>query len=113
MSGSDGLSCIFCKIISGALPAKVVFEDATCICIEDRFPQAKFHVLVLPKRHMRDVTEADEATLGALMSTVNRVAASSGLMPNGFRIAINTGAGGGQTVFHAHVHLMADKVKAG
>jgi histidine triad (HIT) family protein len=100
--------CIFCKIIAGQLPAKVVFQNPEFLVIEDRFPQAKTHFLVLPKQHFKDLTEADRETLGAMLATVQKVVEARKLMPAGFRIAINTGKGGGQTVFHLHTHILAD-----
>lgn len=102
------MECIFCKIIAGQLPAKVVFQNEAFLAIEDRFPQAKHHVLVLPRKHVTDITQADASMCSGILTAAQDVAKLLGLMPQGFRLAINTGKGGGQTVFHLHVHVMAD-----
>jgi histidine triad (HIT) family protein len=105
--------CIFCKMVRGEIPAERVHEDESVICIRDIRPQAPVHLLVIPKAHVVSLEAAVPAggpaqseMLGQLMVTVTQIARKRGLLPSGFRTVINTGAGGGQTVFHLHVHIL-------
>jgi histidine triad (HIT) family protein len=98
--------CVFCKIVEGAIPSPRVREDAEFICIRDIHPQAKTHLLVIPKTHVDTLEGADAALSGKLLSFATEVARETGLLPAGFRTIINTGVGGGQTVFHLHAHLL-------
>jgi histidine triad (HIT) family protein len=107
MSDHGTANCIFCKIISGAIPSPRVDEDDSFICIRDIQPQAPTHLLVVPKTHVIDVTAADAALVGEMFEFGVRVARKQGLLPGGFRSMINTGVNGGQTVFHLHLHLLA------
>ena len=107
------MSCIFCKIIAGEIPSTKLFEDDQFIAIKDLHPQAAVHVLVIPKKHVVSLDEAfpsdgsgDTEFIGKLMATGTRVARERGLLPGGFRSVINTGAGGGQSVFHLHLHIL-------
>jgi len=104
--------CVFCKIASGAITVKAVFEDDECIAFPDINPQAPVHLLVIPRKHYADVTEAaqaDAGLIGRLFATLTRVAAEQGLTPNGLRIVVNTGPQGGQTVRHLHFHLLGGR----
>lgn len=104
--------CVFCKIVAGRIPSPRVLEDEKAIAIRDLHPQAKHHFLVLPKKHVASLEEAyaDDAEgrsiVGDLFSLANRLAKQEGLLPGGFRSVINTGAEGGQTVFHLHLHVL-------
>ena len=106
------MDCIFCKIVDGKIPSPRVYEDEHCIVIRDLHPQAATHLLVLPKVHVTSLAENfdDEMkgreVVGKLFSTANAVAKQEGLFPAGYRSVINTGAGGGQSVFHLHLHLL-------
>jgi histidine triad (HIT) family protein len=107
----EGMSsdCLFCKIADGAIPSKKVFEDEIAFAIEDIRPQAPVHVLVIPKKHVRSLAEADEkALLGHLLDAARSVAKEQKL-GNGYRVVINTGANGGQTVDHLHLHLLGGR----
>lgn len=102
--------CPFCKIVAGEIPADVVYSDDSVVAFRDISPQAPVHVLVVPRRHYADIAEvaaADPALVGALVAGAAAVAAD--LMPAGagHRLIFNTGADAGQTVFHAHLHLLA------
>jgi len=104
-------SCIFCKIIKGEIPSAKVFEDEKCIAIRDIQPQAKTHLLVIPKKHVSSLGAClDEgmssAELGDLMCAVSKIAKLEGIWPAGFRTVLNSGAPAGQTVFHMHVHVL-------
>ncbi len=103
--------CLFCKIIAGEIPAEVIYRDEQVIAIRDINPVAPVHLLLLPIRHISSVAEAqagDEALLGALALTAARLAAEAGLA-RGYRLVINTGADGGQSVGHLHQHLIGGR----
>ena len=100
---------IFSKIIAGDIPAQRLYEDEHCIAINDANPQAPVHVLVIPKKpiaKLSDAAEEDRELLGHLMLVVAKIAKQLAV-ENGFRVVINNGAEGGQTVFHLHLHLIA------
>lgn len=104
--------CLFCQLVSGDIPADVVLETPTTLAFRDIAPAAPVHVLVIPKQHHRDVAaivEADPHLLAEVMSTAVDVARSEGMADDGYRLVANTGAGGGQTVFHAHVHVLGGR----
>ena len=113
-------SCVFCAIIAGKIPSPRVYEDSQFICIRDIHPQAKTHLLVIPKLHVASLDEAypeKAAThaqlMGALFEVSTRIARQEGLLPGGFRSVINTGQQGGQTVFHLHLHLLGGETLRG
>jgi histidine triad (HIT) family protein len=98
--------CVFCKIIEGKIPAPRVYEDENVICIRDIQPQAKVHLLVIPKVHARTLMDVDGRGVASLFEAAQKIAHTQGLLPGGFRSVINTGVDGGQTVFHLHLHLL-------
>ncbi len=107
MNTSD---CLFCKIAAGDIPAAVVFSDERLLAFRDINPQAPLHVLVIPRAHHRsiaDVAEVDPALVGAMVRAARGIAAAEGAESSGYRLIFNTGADAGQTVFHAHLHLLA------
>ncbi len=101
--------CLFCKIVSGEIGAKVVHDDDRVLAFEDVNPKAPTHVLVIPKKHLANISElgTDPETAAALVAGVGAVAAESGL--ESFRTVFNTGPGAGQTVFHVHAHVLAGR----
>ncbi len=104
--------CIFCKIVAGEIPAKLVYEDDRALAFRDINPQAPTHALVIPRAHIASLSEAgesDEALLGHLLRVAARVAADEGQAETGYRTVINNGAGAGQTVFHIHVHVLGGR----
>jgi histidine triad (HIT) family protein len=103
--------CLFCKIASGAIPAKEVYRDADVVAIEDINPQAPVHVLVIPVQHFANATALASAKSDILFAHILAVAAQLGdrLGNDGYRLAINTGPDGGQTVDHLHVHVLAGR----
>ena len=106
------MECLFCKIISGEIPAKKLYEDEDCVIISDIDPQAPTHALVLPREHIRSLDEADaahEELLGKLLLNAANFARREGFAENGYRVVINTNENGGQTVFHLHVHVLAGR----
>lgn len=104
--------CIFCKIVSGGIPASFVHEDDVCVAFNDINPQAPVHILVIPRAHLDSLDRAaaeDAGMLGHLLLTAADIARKQGFAENGYRVVINTNADGGQTVFHLHVHLLAGR----
>ena len=100
--------CIFCKIAAKQIPAGVVYEDDEMLCFKDINPAAPVHLLLIPKVNFDSLAHAQpehEALLGRMMMKVPQIAAEAGLS-NGFKTQINTGKGGGQEVFHLHIHIM-------
>ncbi|MDP1581256.1 MAG: histidine triad nucleotide-binding protein [Candidatus Didemnitutus sp.] len=106
------MKTIFQKIIDREIPTKIAHEDDRCIAIHDVAPQAPVHVLVIPKQPIARVgaaTPADAAALGHLLLTAATVARQLGLAESGFRLVINNGRDGGETVPHLHVHLLGGR----
>lgn len=107
--------CIFCRIVAGTVPSKIVYQDDQAMAFEDVNPQAPVHVLVIPRRHLRSVGEwdsRDAALLGHLVLTCAKIASQQGIAESGYRIVANTGAHGGQSVFHVHFHLLGGRSMA-
>ena len=104
--------CIFCKIVAGTIPSTTVYEDDICIAFNDLSPQAPTHLLIIPREHVDslDKSEANhKETLGHLLLSAAEIAREKGFAEDGYRVVINTNGGGGQTVFHLHVHLLAGR----
>lgn len=114
-SQASAPDCIFCKIASQQIPAPLLYQDELCVAFRDIHPQAPTHILVIPRSHVRDVVEASAAAgsaeplLGRLLHVGAQVAAQAGLKDSGFRFVINTGADGGQSVFHLHLHVLGGR----
>jgi histidine triad (HIT) family protein len=107
-AGRDS-NCIFCKIIDRQIPSNIVSEDETYVAIRDVNPQGPTHILILPKNHIANITQAKDAqSLGSLFMKVGEIAKSEKL-DKGFRTVINTGDDGGQTVDHLHIHLIGGR----
>lgn len=100
------MDCLFCKIIEGSIPCTKVYEDDRVFAFRDINPQAKVHILLMPKKHMRNILECDAETAAALTAAIANVAAQEGLTENGFRVISNCGKHGCQSVDHLHVHLV-------
>lgn len=106
-----GMECIFCKIASGEIPAKKLYEDELAVAFADIDPKAPVHVLVIPKRHVASLAELgaqDEALIGHLQLVAAQLAREQKL-EDGYRVVINTGPEGGQTVEHLHLHLLGGR----
>jgi histidine triad (HIT) family protein len=107
--------CLFCKIVSKEIAAKVLFEDEDLLAFSDLHPQAPTHALVIPRRHIVSLNEAvpDDATLlGKLLLGAQRVAREAKIADSGWRIVVNNGAHAGQSVFHVHVHVLGGRPMA-
>jgi histidine triad (HIT) family protein len=105
------MSCIFCKIIDGSIPSTAVYQDEQCYAFADLHPQAPVHMLVTPREHIAsldDGIEGDRALFGHLLWAAAQIARAKGL-GKGYRVVINTGEDGGQTVDHLHVHLLGGR----
>ena len=105
-------NCIFCKIADKQIPSSIVYDDDEMLCFKDINPAAPVHLLLIPKVHFDSLAHAQpehEALLGKMMMRVPQIARQSGLT-NGFKTQINTGKGGGQEVFHLHIHIMGNPV---
>ncbi|MFI0740945.1 histidine triad nucleotide-binding protein [Streptomyces sp. NPDC021100] len=112
MAGEPQADCLFCKIIAKEVPATVVRETETTVAFRDINPQAPTHVLVIPKAHYPDAASlaAAEPLIAAdILREAGEVAAGEDVDGSGFRIVFNTGAGAGQTVFHAHAHVLGGR----
>ena len=108
------MSCLFCMIVEGQIPSKAVYEDEICYAFADIQPQAPIHVLVVPREHFASLSEvpAERKELpGHLLWAAARIANDQKL-DQGYRVVINTGTQGGQTVGHLHVHLLGRRQMA-
>jgi histidine triad (HIT) family protein len=105
--------CIFCKIATRAIPAPLLHDDPEIVAFADINPQAPKHLLVIPRQHVRDLREllgrGEAALAGRLLAVAGQVAQAAGLHEDGYRLVINTGPHGGQTVFHLHVHVLGGR----
>lgn len=105
------MDCIFCSIVEGKIPAKIHYEDDTCLVFEDIHPKAPIHLLIIPKQHLVSLAEAeqaDEPLLGHMLLVAAEVARNKDL--SGFKTQINTGRSGGQVVDHLHIHVLGGRV---
>lgn len=103
-------ACLFCRIVAGEIPSPRLAESEHAIAIRDISPQAPFHALVLPKEHVQSLAQASDATvLGDVMALAARVAREAGLDEGGYRVVLNTGENGGQTVMHLHAHVLGGR----
>jgi len=106
------MSCLFCRIVSGEIPASTVYEDDEVLAFTDINPQAPLHVLIVPKRHVattNDLSPSDDGLVGLLVRRAATIAADKGYADRGYRVVLNCNADGGQTVFHIHAHLLAGR----
>lgn len=103
-------SCIFCRIVRGEIPATIVAESDLALAFRDRDPQAPIHVLVITRRHVTSLADADnEAELGAILLLAAQVASADGISKSGYRTVLNTGNDGGQSVAHLHAHVLGGR----
>lgn len=104
-------SCIFCQIAGGAIATPLVYEDEEIVAFRDIQPQAPVHLLVVPRRHIGSLNEADDGRLlGRLLQAARSAAAAAGLKQ--YRVVVNTGAEAGQSVLHLHLHVLGGRVMA-
>ncbi|TAK36559.1 MAG: HIT domain-containing protein [Lysobacteraceae bacterium] len=101
--------CIFCKIAAHEAPATIVHEDEDVVAFEDLGHRAPLHVLVIPRRHVASLAEADAATAGTVAAAAARVAREAGYAERGYRVVTNVGPDAGQSVPHLHFHVLAGR----
>ncbi|MDF2663274.1 MAG: hydrolase [Paenibacillus sp.] len=110
------MDCIFCKIVKGEIPSKKVFENDKVLAFHDIQPLAPAHVLVIPKKHIASMNEAEEEDgelLGEVLLTAKKVASELGIADGGYRLINNVGSDGGQVVYHIHVHVLGGEKLGG
>jgi histidine triad (HIT) family protein len=107
--------CLFCRIIAGELPAAPVYSDDAVVAIRDISPQAPTHILLLSRKHVasvREIGDADRDLIGKIFAVGAELAAREGIAADGYRLVVNVGRNGGQTVDHLHVHLLGGRQMA-
>ncbi len=100
--------CLFCKIAAGEIPGDIVYQDDKMVVFKDIAPKAEVHLLAIPREHIESLnglTEDHDLLIAHMMRQLPRLASEQGL-DSGYRTIINTGPGGGQVVFHLHIHLL-------
>ena len=106
------MSCIFCKIINGEIPSSKVYEDEKILAFNDINPVAPVHVLIVPRKHIKNISvleEGDEKYIISITKAIKEIARKKGVLESGFRIINNCGIDAGQTVMHLHFHLIGGK----
>jgi len=106
------MDCLFCNIINGKIPAKIIYRDDEVIAIDDINPQAPQHKLIIPTKHLatlNDLHPEDNALIGHMVQTAKMLAKQLNIAEEGYRILMNCNAGAGQTVFHIHLHLLGGR----
>ena len=104
--------CLFCQIHQRRIPAAGVYEDAELFAFRDIRPQAPTHIVIIPKQHIDRVSAVDAATaplMGRLIAAANQIARAEQIDQSGYRLVVNCGRDGGQTVFHVHLHLLGGR----
>lgn len=106
------IECIFCRIASGDAPADILYHDEHITAFWDKRPAAPLHILIIPNKHIHSVNELeleDAEVLGRLVLCARKLAAEAGFAERGYRLVVNVGLEGGQTVYHLHMHLIAGR----
>ncbi len=106
------MACVFCQIVAGERPATIVYEDERAVAFRDINPQAPIHILIIPREHIDGPADAgadNETVIGHLVAVAARVAADEGISAGGYRLVLNQGRNGGQSVFHVHLHLLGGR----
>lgn len=109
MADRPEVNCLFCRIAAHEILSTIVREDDDVVVFRDVRPMAPFHVLVIPKRHVRSLGEADVELAGKLAAAAARAAAEAGYAERGYRVLTNTGPDAGQSVPHLHLHVLAGR----
>lgn len=106
------MDCLFCKIVDGDIPAEILYQDDHVIAFRDINPQAPFHALVIPRKHIatvNDIADEDRELVGHMVQVAGKIAQREGFSEDGFRTVLNCNSHGGQTVYHIHLHLLGGK----
>ncbi len=107
--------CLFCNMVSGAIPCDKVYENEYVLAFRDIDPKAPTHILIIPKKHIKTLNEInknDQDLLGELLLTAKKIAKDEGIDTSGYRTVFNCNSDGGQTVFHIHMHLLGGRQMA-
>ncbi|NLX09779.1 MAG: histidine triad nucleotide-binding protein [Chloroflexi bacterium] len=105
-------NCVFCRIVAGELPAKIIYQDDQVVAFRDTNPQAPVHILVIPREHIAgplDFTDGLAGLAGQLIVAAGHVARQEGIAGDGYRLVLNQGRQGGQSVFHVHLHVLGGR----
>ena len=103
-------SCIFCRIARGEIPAQMVVNNKDVAAFKDLNPQAPVHILIIPKKHVGSLDDANDSDLlGRMLALAAAIARQEGIAKSGYRTVINTGKDGGQSVAHLHIHLLGGR----
>lgn len=106
-------SCLFCQIISGSIPAKIIYEDDRVVAFEDIHPQAPVHQLIIPREHiatLNDLMPKDNLLIGHLLQTAKKLAQQFKIDQSGYRVLFNCNQDAGQAVYHIHLHLLGGRI---
>lgn len=106
------MDCLFCRIIKGEIPAKILYQDDYVAAFNDINPQAPHHFLIVPKKHistLNELTDKDHELIGRMTHTAQMLAKQLNIAEDGYRVVMNCNAGAGQTVFHIHMHLLGGR----
>ena len=109
------MDCIFCQIANKTMDAGIIYEDDEVVAFNDTFPKAPTHILIIPRKHiptLDDVADDETLLIGKMVQTAKKLAADLGLSAPGYRIVMNCNEGGGQAVFHIHLHLLGGRALA-
>ena len=104
--------CLFCRIVKKEIKSEIVFENESVLIIKDINPKAPVHLLVIPKKHIKDITEIDNLSASessGILSSISKIVRELDLAKSGFRVVINTGASAGQSVAHLHFHILGKR----
>lgn len=102
-------NCLFCKIANKTTPSEFLYEDDAIVVFKDINPEAPVHLLIVPKQHIRsvnDLTVDDQAIMGKLFMVAKQMASDQGISKSGYKLLLNVERGGGQAIFHLHLHLI-------
>lgn len=106
------MACLFCKIANGEVPANILYQDDNLVAFEDINPQAPHHKIIIPRKHiatLNDLQKEDNLLIGQMVQVATELAKDLNLSDSGYRVVMNCNAGGGQTVFHVHLHLLGGR----
>lgn len=107
---ADLRSCIFCRIARGEIPAQMVVNNKDVAAFKDLNPQAPVHILIIPKKHVASLDDANDSDLlGRMLALAAAIARQEGIAKSGYRTVINTGKDGGQSAAHLHIHLLGGR----
>lgn len=106
------MDCLFCKIANGSIPANIIYQDDEIVAFDDISPKATHHKVIIPRKHiatLNDVGENNTHLLGHMLESAAKIARQLNIADDGYRLVMNCNAGGGQTVFHIHMHLLGGR----